>query len=44
MKNTILSEKDANLISQAIVKYGRILSIKELMVIFLTEKKDSSNE
>ncbi|MFA6514536.1 MAG: hypothetical protein WCT50_04605 [Patescibacteria group bacterium] len=42
MKNTILSEKDANLISQAIVKYGRILSIKELMVIFLTEYTSNS--
>lgn len=37
MKNTILSEKDANLISQAIMKYGRILGIKDLMSIFLTE-------
>lgn len=34
MKNTILSEKDAKLIEKAIVKYGRILSINNLLNIF----------
>jgi predicted transcriptional regulator of viral defense system len=42
MKNTILSEKDVNSLSQAIVKYGRILDIKKLKSIFLTEYTASS--
>ncbi len=42
MKNTILSEKDVNLLSRAMVKYGRILDIKKLKSIFLTEYTASS--
>ncbi len=42
MKNTILSEKDANLISQSIIKYGRILDIKKLMTIFSIEYSASA--
>lgn len=34
MKNTILSEKDAQLIEKAILKYGRILTVDNLMSVF----------
>jgi predicted transcriptional regulator of viral defense system len=34
MKNTILSEKDSKLIEKAIIKYGRILNISELLDVF----------
>jgi len=37
MKNTILSEKDVNLISEAMLKHGRILGIKDLITIFSDE-------
>lgn len=36
MKNTILSQKDAELIEKAIVQYGRILSTRDLISIFNT--------
>jgi predicted transcriptional regulator of viral defense system len=42
MKNTILSEKDAKLIENAILKYGRILSIDDLMTIFKESYADAS--
>lgn len=34
MKNTILSEKDAQFIEKAILKYGRILTVNDLMSVF----------
>lgn len=34
MKNTILSEKDIGLIEKAILKYGRILTVDDLMNVF----------
>ena len=34
MKNTILSEKDAQIIEKVILKYGRIVVIGDLMGIF----------
>ncbi|MFH1744582.1 MAG: hypothetical protein ABH881_00210 [bacterium] len=42
MKNTILSEKDTKLIEKAILKYGRILSIGDLMNIFKEYYSDNS--
>ncbi|MFH1048206.1 MAG: hypothetical protein V1732_00905 [Patescibacteria group bacterium] len=42
MKNTILSEKDANLMEKAILKHGRILCISDLMVIFKELYTDAS--
>lgn len=42
MKNTILSEKDARLIEKAILKYGRILNIHDLVNIFQNEYSVSS--
>ncbi len=42
MKSTILSGKDANLIEKAILKYGRILSVRDLMVIFQEEYSATS--
>ncbi|MCX6737669.1 MAG: hypothetical protein NTX26_02985 [Candidatus Parcubacteria bacterium] len=42
MENTILSEKDAKLIEKAIIQYGRILSVHNLMVIFRELYTDAS--
>lgn len=42
MKSTILSEKDAKLIEKAILQYGRILSIHDLMNIFQKEYSEAS--
>lgn len=42
MKNTILSEKDARLIEKAILKYGRIVNIGDLMHIFQKEYSKES--
>lgn len=42
MKNTILSLKDSKLIEEAILGYGRILSISDLMVIFKKQYSKSS--
>lgn len=42
MKSTILSEKDAYLIEKAILQYGRILSIRDLMSIFQKEYSKAS--
>lgn len=42
MKNTILSEKDAKLIEKAIIQHGRILDIRELLVIFKNEYTTAS--
>ena len=42
MKNTILSEKDAKLIGNAILKYGRILNVHNLMNIFQEEYSKAS--
>ena len=42
MKSTILSEKDVKLIKKAILKYGRILNICDLMNIFQEEYSKSS--
>ena len=42
MKSTILSEKDARLIEKAILQYGRILSIHDLMGIFQREYSKAS--
>ncbi|MCX5692629.1 MAG: hypothetical protein NTX47_02960 [Candidatus Omnitrophica bacterium] len=39
MKNTILSKKDANLLEEVIVRYGRIVSFEQLKEVF---KKDYS--
>lgn len=36
MKNTILSQKDAELLGKAIIQYGRILSTRDLTAIFNT--------
>lgn len=37
MKTTILTEKDARLIEQTILKYGRIVTVENLMAIFRVE-------
>lgn len=37
MQNTILSEKDSQLIEKAILQHGRILGMQELLVIFKKE-------
>jgi len=42
MKSTILSEKDASLIERAILKYGRILNISDLMSVFQETYSQSS--
>lgn len=42
MKNTILSEKDIRLIKKAILKYGRILTVLDLMNIFQEEYETAS--
>lgn len=42
MKNTILSEKDAKLIEKAILKYGRILTVGNLMSVFKESYSESS--
>lgn len=42
MKSTILSEKDAKLIEKAILQYGRILNIRDLMDIFQKEYSKAS--
>ena len=42
MKSTILSEKDTKLIERAILQYGRILNIHDLMTIFQKEYSQSS--
>lgn len=42
MKNTILSEKDSELIGKAILKYGRILNTHDLMSIFQEEYSKAS--
>ena len=42
MKSTILSEKDAKLMEQAILRYGRILNIRDLMNIFQGEYSKAS--
>lgn len=42
MKNTILSKKDVKLIEKAILKYGRILTVNDLMSVFQEEYSASS--
>lgn len=42
MKHTILSQKDSELIEQAIIRYGRIVSIDSLMRVFTKEYTNSS--
>ncbi len=42
MKNTILSEKDANLIEKAILTHGRILEVEKLMAILRETYSDAS--
>ena len=42
MKNTILSQKDANIIEKIILKYGRIVAIDQLMEIFKEEYSEAS--
>lgn len=42
MKSTILSEKDHKLVEKAILEYGRILSIHDLMVVFQKEYTKAS--
>lgn len=42
MINTILSEKDARLIEKSILKYGRILSVANLMTLFSEEYSKAS--
>lgn len=42
MKSTILSEKDSQLIKKAILKYGRILDINDLMTVFQEEYSKAS--
>ena len=42
MKNTILSEKDAQLIEKIILQYGRIVNIKSLMSVFQEEYSKAS--
>jgi len=43
MKNTILSEKDAKLIEKAILQYGRILNVRNLMAILLKESYSNAS-
>lgn len=42
MKSTILSEKDSRMIEKAILKYGRILTVSDLMSIFQDEYSEAS--
>ena len=42
MKNTILSEKDIKLIEKAILKYGRIVTVNNLMSVFQEDYSASS--
>lgn len=42
MKSTILSEKDHKLLEKAILEYGRILSIHDLMTVFQKEYAKAS--
>jgi len=42
MKNTILSQKDANSLEKAILAFGRIVAASELMMIFTKEYSRSS--
>jgi len=42
MKSTILSEKDAKLIEKVILKYGRILHVRDLMKVFQDEYSKAS--
>ena len=42
MKSTILSEKDSKLIEKAILQYGRILNIRDLMSIFQEDYSKAS--
>jgi len=42
MKNTILSEKDVKLIEKSILKYGRILTVNDLLTIFNEEYSRAS--
>jgi len=42
MKNTILSEKDANIIEKIILRFGRIVAINDLMSVFTEEYSKAS--
>jgi len=42
MKNTILSEKDANIIEKVVLAFGRIVTANELMTVFTKEYGQSS--
>jgi len=42
MKNTILSEKDAKIIEEVILKFGRIVSTNNLMKVFTNEYSKAS--
>ncbi len=42
MKSTILSEKDSKLIEKSILKYGRILNVRDLMSLFQEEYSKAS--
>ena len=42
MKNTILSEKDAELIERAIIQYGRVLSVNKLVALLRENYSEAS--
>ncbi|MFA5248322.1 MAG: hypothetical protein WC415_03685 [Patescibacteria group bacterium] len=42
MTNTILSEKDANIIEKIILQFGKIVSVDDLMTIFKEEYSEAS--